>query len=261
MRMLALFILSLGLLPGIASAESTNPNLLRPLPGGICFPTLYSSIETNPAALLQEKKTVVALEWQLPQPGIPANVTEGFAAGGKFFGFGALLGASSIGNSLTMSRVSMGAAIGMTGSSLGANLVYDIASGSGIDIDLGMAVENISGFQLSMLMTSVQRFQTLGAFNVGMGFSVPRQFQVEANWSYTLFSVEQKHIISVDTILQASQFAFGLRLAYTNSTAGSGFLVGPSMSFEFSPRVIFSARGFYDTSTGTRAIFAANLAF
>src|SRR4051812_20108637 len=110
----------LGLVLAIATTAAQgamSDGLARPLAGGIVFPSLYSSIETNPAGLLHDSKSVVGADWQIPVQGTTSSaVTEGVAGGGKYFGAGALIGSSAVGNVVTLNRATAAFAVGMPGS-------------------------------------------------------------------------------------------------------------------------------------------------
>lgn len=245
----------------VGSKSSSSAGLQRPLAGGIVFPSLYSSIENNPAGLLHDTKAVVGVDWQVPfQGSTTSSVTEGFAAGGRFFGGGVLIGANANGSTMTINRTTMALAAGAPGTALGLNASYDSASDN-LDVDVGLAVENVSGFQISVLLTSVQAFRASGAFNIGLGFTQPNSVQVEASWGYALFATAQTHVLSSHVLFYFGVLGLGANFTYTTSTLSTAMNFGPALSVAFSPRFVLSLRATYDTNVGSSGVVAGNIAF
>ncbi len=148
--------------------------LARAMNGGIVYPSLYGAIQTNPAGLIHDHKTVLQIEWDPPSNYSPSGLlAQGVAFGNNVFGFGAKLAANTQGNLLALNHATIAGAVGVTGFAFGMNGTFDWVNGTGLDVDAGLSVQNMSGIQISILLTSVQNFRAIGALNFGLGISKP----------------------------------------------------------------------------------------
>lgn len=225
------------------------------------FPSLFGSITGNPAGLIEDEKTVIQLEWDAPSGGNPTGAfTQGFASGSQYFGIGGSMSTIIQGSTLTLSNANVAIATGAKGFGAGANLSYAIG-GSGMDVDVGVSVESVTGIQMSVLLGSVQAFKTTGVINLGLGFAYARIFQVETDWSYTLFSLLQQHVFRLSSIFYVGILSLGIDGTYTSNNTRSSFGVGPALAASITSRVTLGARGLYDSVLGPSFTVSGTLSF
>lgn len=225
------------------------------------YPSLFGAIETNPAGLTHDNRTVVQLEWDPPLAN-NGSYTQGVAYGTTTFGLGAVVSTSlQSSNLLSIQRAGFAAALGMTGVSLGVNGLFNIGAGTGLDMDVGVSVENPNGVQLVIMLSSIQAFRTLGSLNLGLGIGKPRQYQLEASWAFTLFSTLQQHVIKGSIIGYAGILGIGALVSTTTSTANSSFSAGPAFTVDAGSRFVFGLRTQYDSASGIGLTTSITLAF
>lgn len=241
--------------------SGSGDRLMRTINGGMVYPSLYGAIESNPSGLTHDNKTVVQFEWDPPITNSGAY-TQGVAYGSTNFGLGAVVSTSlQSSNLLSIQRAGFGAALGMTGVSLGVNGMFNIGAGTGLDVDVGVSVENPNGIQLVLMLSSIQAFRTLGSLNLGLGMAKPRQYSFEASWAFTLFSPLQQHVIRGSLIGYVGILGIGATASTTTSTSNSSYSMGPAFTIDAGSRFVFGARTQYDSASGIGLSTSVTLAF
>jgi len=245
-----------------SARDGGGGGLARPLNGGIVYPSLYGAIEQNPSGLIHDNKTVLMLQWAPAMGSVTSStVTEGLAYGNRAFGLGASASAAlDSGGVMRLSKAAVALGIGAPGFGFGVNTVYDSSAG-GLDMDVGIGVENSSGIQISLLVTSVQAFRSTGAMNLGIGISKPQKYQIEGSWGFTILSPLAQNVLRLVGVGYLGIVGLGVEASSTSSTTTSSWAAGGSVLVQVTGRVGIGTRVLFDSVTRLGLTASAQLAF
>jgi hypothetical protein len=164
------------------------------------------------------------------------------------------------GSSITLSEAMVAVATGVKGFGFGANFSRPLSQ-SGWDIDLGVGVESATGVDLSVWLTSLQSFNTAGTMSLGLGYSQPRKFQIEFDWTYAILAALQSHTFRLFPVYYFGSFGVGLDLSYLTSPSSSSYTLGPSLSISVTQRVTFGGALKVNTISGVSAVVSGTIGF